>query len=85
MTKISPSGEKVVNPPDTSDEAWAPAIKIANSVNRDEKLVTACQMPDVLEMTHHMMGMEDALMALYEEPECMHGLIERVADYEILM
>ena len=34
-------------------------------------------------MTHHMMGMEDALMALYEKPECMHGLINRIADYEL--
>ncbi len=77
--------EDVVKPPvlDTSDEAWAPAMEIANSVNRDDKFVTACQMPGVFEMTHHMMGMEDALMALYEEPDCMHGLIERVTDFEL--
>ncbi len=70
-------------PLDTSDEAWAPAIEIANSVDRSEKFVAACQMPGIFEMTHHMMGMEDALMALYEEPECMHGLINRIADYEL--
>jgi len=77
--------EDVVKPPvlDTSDEAWAPAVEIAKSVNRDEKFVTACQMPGIFEMTHHMMGMEDALMALYEEPECMHGLINRIAEYEL--
>jgi uroporphyrinogen-III decarboxylase len=77
--------ETVVKPPvlDTSDEAWAPAVKIANAVDRKEKFVTACHMPGVFEMTHHMMGMEDALMALYEEPECMHGLIERISDFEL--
>lgn len=77
--------ETVVKPPvvDTSDEAWAPAMEIANSVDRNEKFVAACHMPGVFEMTHHMMGMEDALMALYEEPECMHGLIERITNYEL--
>jgi len=77
--------ETVIKPPvlDTSDEAWAEAVKLANGVNREEKFVAACQMPGVFEMTHHLMGMEDALMALYEEPECMHGLIERVTNYEL--
>jgi uroporphyrinogen-III decarboxylase len=75
----------VVKPPvlDHSDEAWAPAVEIARSVDRKEKFVAACQMPGIFEMTHHMMGMEDALMALYEEPECMHGLIDTIANYEM--
>lgn len=77
--------DEVVKTPvlDTSDEAWAPSIEIAGSVNRDEKFVTACHFPGVFEMTHHMMGMEDALIALYEEPECMHGLIKRITDFEL--
>ena len=68
---------------DTSDEAWAASVELAESVDRNEKFVAACQMPGIFEMTHHMMGMEDALMALYEEPECMHGLINRIAEYEL--
>ena len=77
--------EEVVKPPvlETSDAAWAEAVEIAKSVNREERFVAACQMPGVFEMTHHLMGMEDALMALYEEPECMHGLIERITNYEL--
>ena len=77
--------ETVVKSPvlDTSDEAWGPSIEIANAVDRNEKFVAACHMPGVFEMTHHMMGMEDALMALYEEPECMHGLIERITNFEL--
>ena len=68
---------------DGSDEAWAPAVEIANSVNRDEKFVAAGHFPGIFEMTHHMMGMEDALMALYEEPECMHGLIGKITEFEL--
>lgn len=77
--------EKVVTSPsmDSSEEAWAMAVQIANSVNRDEKFVAPFQAPGIFEMTHHMMGMEDALMALYEEPECMNGLIEMLTDYEL--
>lgn len=68
---------------DTSPEAWALCEQIAGAVNRDEKFVAPFLAPGVFEMTHHMMGMEDALMALYEEPECMHELIEVLVDYEL--
>ncbi len=67
----------------TSDEAWAAAIDHANSVNRNEEYVTAFFAPGIFEMTHHLMSMEDALMALYEEPEAMHELIDALTEYEL--
>ena len=67
----------------TSDEAWAPAVAHANAVDRNEEYVTAFVAPGIFEMTHHLMGMEDALMALYEEPEDMHDLIDYLVDYEL--
>lgn len=77
--------KKVVKPPvlDSSDEAWAAAVEIASSVNRDEQFVAPFQAPGLFEQTHHMMGMEDALMALYEEPEHMHDFIDMLADAEL--
>ncbi len=77
--------KKVVVPPnlDVPDEAWAAAIDIANSVNRDEQFVAPFLAPGLFEMTHHMMGMEDALIALYEEPEHMHELIAMLTDHEL--
>ncbi|MBF7095901.1 uroporphyrinogen decarboxylase family protein [Alkalibacter mobilis] len=66
-----------------SDEEWAAAVEHANSVDRNEKYVTAFCAPGVFEMTHHLMSMEDALMALYEEPEAMKELIEYVIEYEL--
>jgi len=68
---------------DYKEEEWAPALAQAKNVNRDEQFLAAGQMPGIFEMTHHLMGMEDALMALYEEPEEMHGLIETITDYEL--
>ncbi|KLU59646.1 methylcobalamin:coenzyme M methyltransferase [Peptococcaceae bacterium CEB3] len=67
----------------TSAEAWAPAIEHANSVDRTEEFVTAFVAPGVFEMTHHLMSMEDALMALYEEPEKMHELIDYLTEHEL--
>jgi hypothetical protein len=42
------------------DERWAPAVEHANAIDRNDKFVTALFLPGLLEMTHHLMGMEDA-------------------------
>ncbi|WP_028305515.1 uroporphyrinogen decarboxylase family protein [Desulfitobacterium sp. PCE1] len=65
------------------DETWAPAIAHAQAVDRNEEFVTAMAAPGVFEMTHHLMSMEDALMALYEEPEAMHELINYITEFEL--
>lgn len=65
------------------DERWRAAIDHASSVDRRDRFVTAFVAPGIFEMTHHLMGMEDAMMNLYEEPDCMHELIDYLADYEI--
>lgn len=65
------------------EERWAAAVEHANAVDRADKFVTAFHAPGIFEMTHHLMGMEDAMMNMYEEPECMHELIDFLVDYEI--
>lgn len=67
----------------TDDDRWAAAVAHANSVDRNEKFVTVFYAPGIFEMTHYLMGMEDAMMNLYEEPELMHELIDYLVDYEI--
>jgi uroporphyrinogen-III decarboxylase len=66
-----------------SDERWAPAVKRAAAVDRSDKYVTVFFASGTFEMTHFLMGMEDAMMNFYEEPECMHELIDFLTDYEI--
>ena len=68
---------------DTSDEVWAAAVAHANAVDRNEQFVTGVYFSGLFEMTHHLMSMEDALMALYEEPEAMHELIDYLTEYEL--
>ncbi|WP_088226056.1 uroporphyrinogen decarboxylase family protein [Desulfosporosinus sp. FKB] len=72
-----------VPPIPTADEDWAPAIAHAKTVDRNKEFVTVFVAPGVFEMTHHLMSMEDALMALYEEPEAMHELIDRLTEQEL--
>lgn len=76
---------KYVHAPEieTSDTAWAEAVAHANRVDRNDQYVTGIVFPGVFEMTHHLMGMEDAMMALYEEPEAMHELIDYITEYEL--
>ncbi|MBU4438128.1 MAG: uroporphyrinogen decarboxylase [Firmicutes bacterium] len=64
-------------------ERWTEAIAQANAVDRDEKFVTAFVTPGIFELTHYLMGMEDALMSYYEEPEAMHELIDYLTEYEL--
>ncbi|MBC3797327.1 uroporphyrinogen decarboxylase family protein [Acetobacterium tundrae] len=77
--------QKFVKKPEivTSDEAWAPAVAHANAVDRNEEYVAGFFAPGIFEMTHHLMGMENALMALYEEPEAMQELIDFLLSYEL--
>ncbi|MBF7095629.1 uroporphyrinogen decarboxylase family protein [Alkalibacter mobilis] len=81
ITKWKDYVKKPVIP--TDDESWAPAIAHAESIDRNEEFVTAMMAPGVFEMTHHMMGMENALMALYEEPEAMHELVDYITGFEL--
>jgi hypothetical protein len=69
--------------PPTDDATWAPAIAHANSVDRNEEFVTVMAAPGVFEMTHHLMSMENALMAYFEEPEAMHELIDAITAREL--
>lgn len=75
----------VLKMPQTSfpDSAWQPFVDAANSVNRKEKFVTAMFAPGLFERIHFLMGMEDALISFYEEPETMHELINYLTEYEI--
>ncbi|UWG98262.1 uroporphyrinogen decarboxylase [Dehalobacter sp. DCM] len=65
----------------TSDEAWAPALAHAKAIDRREEFLTAMVYPGVFDMTHNLMGMEQALMAFYEEPEAMHDLLACITEF----
>ena len=77
--------KEVLKAPETKfpEEAWVPFIAAANAVNRKEKFATAMVATGIFEKLHYFMGMEDAMINFYEEPEAMHELIDWLADWEI--
>lgn len=65
------------------DEEWEKIRESLAHVNRDEKMVAGFIGPGLFERLHYLMGLEEALIAFYEEPEAMHELIDYLAEYEI--
>lgn len=77
----------VVHAPETElpDEAWAFAEAQAAQIDRSQVMAAVMVAPGVFETVHYLMGMEDAMIALYEEPEAMHELIDYITDFELRM
>lgn len=60
-------------------EVWFSTIK----PDREHKLID-CMCPNgMFERTHFLMGFEDTLVSLYEEPEAMYDLAGAIIDYKI--
>jgi hypothetical protein len=76
--------EQVTVPPIPMDAAaWAPAKEHAQRIDRNELYVAPFYAPGIFEQCHHLMGIENALMALYEEPEAMKELIAAIVEREL--
>jgi hypothetical protein len=67
----------------TDDALWAPAVAHGRAVDRNETYAAVFWAPGVFEMTHHLMGMEDAMIALYEEPDKLRELIGCITEHEL--
>ena len=52
-------------------------------IDRSQTFAAAFLAPGIFEQMHHLMGMEDALINYYEEPEAMQDLINYITDYKI--
>lgn len=75
----------VIKAPKTkfTDKEWAPYLKRAAEIDRKEVFATAFVTNGILEKLHYFMGMEDAMINFYEEPEAMHELIDFLTEWEI--
>jgi hypothetical protein len=63
--------------------AWEESIKRAEAVNRKEVFCTPIYTAGVFEMFHYLLGIDDALVAFFEEPEYSKELIEYITEYEL--
>lgn len=60
-----------------------PLILNSQTEDRDNVIVKGLLLSGTWERVNQLMGMEDALCAFYEEPECLKELMEAIADYKI--
>ncbi len=70
-------------PLEYSEELWQAAEADYATYDRDEVLVGPIMFPGLFEHLHALMGMEDALCAMYENPDEVHEIIEQALDWEI--
>ena len=66
-----------------TEDDWAPFVEMAKNIDRKEQFVTCTEAPGIFEKLHYLMGMEEAMINFYEEPDSMHELIYYLTDYEI--
>lgn len=77
--------KEVVKMPQTDfpEEDWGWIVEEAGKVDREQYFCTAAIAPGIFETCHSMMGMEECMINLYEEPEYMHELIDFILQYEL--
>lgn len=68
---------------DYTEEDWALSMQMASQVDKEEQFVTAVVFPGILEMCHHLMEIQNCMMAFYESPDEMHELIDYLTDWEM--
>ena len=62
---------------------WSQAEVAAKQVNREEKFCAVFCAGGLFERSHHLMGMQNALMNYLEYPDEMYGVLRAIADYKI--
>ena len=75
--------EEQLTVPSLDNLDWTEAKKAAEAVNRKEKFVGFMFAGGLFERSHHLMGMENALVNYLEYPDEMAGLLRAIADYKI--
>ncbi|MCL2632067.1 MAG: uroporphyrinogen decarboxylase [Coriobacteriia bacterium] len=68
---------------DYPEEEYVDFINSAAACDRNEQYLAMMIAPGLFEQTHHLMGMEGALIAIAEDPDEVRAMVEWYADWEI--
>ncbi len=82
ITDIEDWREQIVIP-DLEKADWAGAKAKVDSIDREKYIVEGYTEMGIFERSYLLMGMENALMAYYTNPEEMYDLAGAIADYKI--
>ena len=75
--------ESQVKFPDLNQYDWeTSAAEETAAWDRENKVSVVMLINGTFERSHHLMGFENALMAMYEEPEAYEALLDRIAEYK---
>ncbi|MBR3397588.1 MAG: uroporphyrinogen decarboxylase [Lachnospiraceae bacterium] len=72
---------KAPDPHQFPESEWEEYIAIAEKIDRKQKFVGSIIGNGIFEKMHSFMGVENAMMCFYEEPEDTHDLIEYLTDW----
>ncbi len=77
--------EKIVKAPrlDYPQSEWDKYKPQLDTIDKNEVFVTVFGAPGIFEQAHYLMGMDDAMIALYEEPEAMKDLIAFITEWKL--
>jgi hypothetical protein len=64
-------------------EAWEEAAKAFEAVDRKELYAAQCYFNGLFEALHYAMGIEDSLIALYDNPKEVHEIIDFFTEFEL--
>ena len=64
-------------------EQWAIAKSMYDAVDGTKAYKAVLVVGGLFERCHHLMSIQEALMAFYEYPDEMHELIDAIADWEV--
>ncbi len=65
------------------DGAWEGVMRQEAGVDRNEKFALVFLNSGLFETCHNLLGLEECLVSFYEEPECMHELIDYIKQYQL--
>ena len=65
------------------EDEWEATVARVKEIDRNETFCAPFLGNGIFEKLHYFMGMEDAMVNFYEEPEAMHDLIDYISDWEV--
>lgn len=77
--------EKIVKAPklDYPQSEWDKYKPVLDTIDKNEVFVTLFGVPGIFEQIHYLTGMDDALIAFYEEPEALKDLIAYITEWKL--
>lgn len=72
---------KYPDPSKYPEQEWDAVCEQLDKVDRNDKFVAPFSVNGLFEKLHYFMGMEGAMISMYEEPEAVHDMLDFLVDW----